>query len=149
MEAVMAMIARDELVARLWAAVPVVERTQALFATRDAAADVRVIDTELHHLKSQFDALIGGLVPSDYLTPNGLTRIAMTIEAGRANDICGAISVLREQAEAEAERAHQGRLARIRQEADHQARVHANELDYANARRVRWAIEDYGRGRRR
>lgn len=139
---------RQDLVARLWAAVPVVERTQQLFAYRGhPQADVRAIDLELAQLKQRFDSLVGGLVPNDYLTPNGLTRIAMTVEEGRAVDVHGAIAVLQERREAEAERAHQGRLARIRQSADHQRYLDAVETEHAANRRLRWAIQDFRRRR--
>lgn len=128
---------RAELVARLRAAAPIHERVRVLFNERADTRDTRAIDAELHQLKVYFHSLVGGAgIPEPYLTQIGMTRIADVIEEERADSVPAAIRVLREDHEAYKERAHQFRLGLIRQQADHEGRMYADEVDYFRTRSI-------------
>lgn len=128
---------RDELVARLRAAAPIHERVRVLLNARAGNRDTRAIDAELHQLKDRFHALVGpGTIPDPYLTTHGMTRIADVIEEGWADSVSAAIRVLRQDHEAYKERAHQFRLGLLRQQADHEARMYADEVDYFRTRSI-------------
>lgn len=128
---------RTELVARLRAAAPIHERVRVLLNARGGAPDTRAIDAELRQLRDRFHALVGtGTIPEAYLTTHGMTRIADVIEEERADSVSAAIRVLREDHEAHKERAHRFQLGLLRQQADHEARMYADEVDYFRTRSI-------------
>ncbi|OBC01740.1 hypothetical protein [Gordonia sp. 852002-50395_SCH5434458] len=146
---------RDELVTRLWLAIWIVDqvgirmqRRRDLRATQQTSAvadELARIDVELGRLRSQYASAAGGLIPTGIVDIDTLTAVTMVIEEGRANSVLGAIRVLREDEQAALDRASDRRVAAIQRDADHQARMSARQAAYADARRVRWAIEDFGR----
>ncbi|WP_156527394.1 hypothetical protein [Gordonia sp. 852002-51296_SCH5728562-b] len=128
---------RVEMVSRLRHAATVAERVRVLIVDRRTATDVRAIDAELHQLKDYFRDLVGGAgIPEQYLTRIGLTRIADVIEEERADSVRGAIRVLQDDHEAVKERAHRFQLGLLRQEAQHQQRMYADQVDWYRTRSI-------------